>query len=234
MPYFGYGRQDRKDKPRKPISAALMANLLVAAGAGRLCTIDLHASQTQGSVREPFDNLYFSAILLEHLRVPDWRRSVLVSPDAGGIPRCRAMAKHLNCPVVFIDKRREKANESEVMRVVGSVQNRHAIILDDMVDTAGSLVHAAQALIDKGAVSVSACCTHPVLSKKSLPRLADARIDQLVVSDTIPISPAKRKRIGPKLKIVSSAPLLGEAIVRINSGESLSGLFEEALERVVR
>lgn len=233
MPYMGYGRQDRKDKPRKPISAALFPRLLIDTGADRLCTIDLHASQTQGAIRKPFDNLYFSAPLLEALGVRDWRRVVLVSPDTGGIPRCSVLAQKLGCPpIAFIDKRREKANISEVMNVVGNVRGREAILLDDLIDTAGSLVHAAEALLQKGATKVSACCTHPVLSRRSLERLAKAPLERLVVSDTIPVSPRKRERIGPKLKVVSTASLLSEAILRIHSGESLSVLFQEALSRL--
>lgn len=233
MPYMGYARQDRKDAPRKPISAARMLNLLVESGASRVCTIDLHASQTQSAIDEPFDNLYFSTGLLRALGPRNWRRVVLVSPDAGGIPRCRAVAKKLGCPVAFIDKRRDRANISEVMHVVGGVRGREAIILDDMVDTAGSLAQAAQALLKKGAQRVLACCTHPVLSPKSLQRLHDSPLEALVVSDTIAISPEKQRRIGPKLKIASCAALLADAILRIHHGESLSVLFEESLEDLV-
>lgn len=234
MPYMGYARQDRKDAPRKPISAARMLKLLVASGADRICTIDLHASQTQGAVDIPFDNLYFSVVLLRALGPRNWKRVVLVSPDAGGIPRCRAVAKKLDCPVAFIDKRRERPNESEVMNVVGKVKGREAIILDDLVDTAGSLGHAARAIRKAGATSVSACCTHPVLSPKSLKRLRHAPLRELVVADTIAISPEKRRAIGTKLKIATCAPLLAEAIKGIHSGESLSALFDESLEDLVQ
>ncbi len=234
MPYMGYARQDRKDAPRKPISAARLLKLLVASGADRICTIDLHASQTQSAIDGPFDNLYFSTGLLRALGPMPWARAVLVSPDAGGVARCRAVAKKLGCPVAFIDKRRARANESEVMHVVGKVKGRDAIILDDIVDTAGSLVHAADALLRKGARKVSACCTHPVLSGKALDRLAQSRLDMIVVADTIAIPPRKRRRIGPKLKVASCAALLGEAILRIHSGESLSVLFEESLADLVR
>lgn len=230
MPYMGYARQDRKDAPRKPISAAVMLKLLVESGANRICTIDLHASQTQSAVKIPFDNLYFSVGLLRALGPRDWKRVVLVSPDAGGTTRCHAVAKKLNCPVAFIDKRRERPNESEVMNVVGAIKHREVIMLDDMVDTAGSLVHAAQAILAAGAKSVSACCTHPVLSPKSLTRLRHAPLRELIVADTIAISPEKRRAIGPKLKISTCAPLLAEAIKGIHSGESLSALFEESLE----
>lgn len=235
MPYMGYARQDRKDAPRKPISAAVVLNLLVAAGAQRICTIDLHASQTQAAVNVPFDNLYFSAGLLRALGSRNWRRDVvLVSPDAGGVARCRAIAKVLNSPVAMIDKRRERANESEVMHVVGRVKGREAVLLDDMVDTAGSLVKAAVALRKAGAHHVLACCTHPVLSPKSLSRLARAPIRELVVADTVPISEEKRRRIGRKLKVVSCAAMLGDAIRRIHSGDSLSVIFEESLADLVR
>ncbi|MBI2552706.1 ribose-phosphate pyrophosphokinase [Candidatus Uhrbacteria bacterium] len=231
MPYMGYARQDRKDAPRKPISAAAMLKLLVASGANRVCTIDLHAAQTQAAISAPFDNLYFSTALLRGLGPRNWKKVVLVSPDAGGIPRCRALAKKLGCPIAFIDKRRERANESEVMHVVGRIRGREAIILDDMVDTAGSLVKAAEALLAKGATAVSACCTHPVLSPKSIRRLAHAPLRTLVVADTIPISAAKRARIVDKLRVVSCAPMLGDAILRIHSGESLAVLFPEAREK---
>ena len=230
MPYMGYARQDRKDAPRKPISAARMLRLLAASGADRVCTIDLHAAQIQSAVDGPFDNLYFSTGLLRALGPRDWSRVVLVSPDAGGLARCRAIAKQLDCPVAFIDKRRPRANESEVMNVVGEVKKREAIILDDMVDTAGSLVKASEALLAKGASRVCACCTHAVLSSKAPVRLARAPLHKLIVSDTIPISAEKRARIGRKLIIVSCAPLLGDAILRIHSGESLSVLFPESLE----
>lgn len=229
MPYMGYARQDRKDAPRKPISAAAMLNLLVESGASRVCTIDLHASQTQGAVDIPFDNLYFSVGLLRALGSRNWKRVVLVSPDAGGIQRCRAVAKKLKCPVAFIDKRRERANESEVMNVVGNVRGREAIILDDMVDTAGSLVKAAEAILKAGARSVSACCTHPVLSPKSLRRLARSPLRELIVADTIAIPPRKQRAIGPKLKIATCAPLLAAAIKGIHFGDSLSALFDESL-----
>ncbi|TAL19904.1 ribose-phosphate pyrophosphokinase [Patescibacteria group bacterium] len=234
MPYMGYARQDRKDAPRKPISAACLPNLLIRSGANRILTIDVHASQTQGVIDEPFDNLYFTASLLAELGPRDWRRTVLVSPDAGGIARCRALAKKLGCPVAMIDKRRARANESEVMNVVGAVRGREAVVVDDLVDTAGSLVHGAKALLEKGAHKVSACCTHAVLSPKSMSRLADAPLDALVVSDTIAIPPSKRRRIGTKLRVASCAPMLGEAILRIHSGESLSVLFNESLDDLAR
>lgn len=232
MPYMGYARQDRKDKPRKPISAARMPKLLIACGADRLLTIDLHASQTQGAIDEPFDNLYFTAPLLRMLGPRNWRDTVLVSPDAGGVGRTRAIAKRFdNSPVAFIDKRRDRANESEVMHLVGEVEGRDTVLVDDMVDTAGSLVHAAEALRKAGARSVAACCTHPLFSPKSLDRLAaTTSLDTLVVSDTTKIPDEKRQRIGSKLRIASCAPMLANAILRIASGESLSVLFDEALD----
>lgn len=230
MPYMGYARQDRKDAPRKPISAARMLKLLTASGVDRVCTIDLHAAQTQSAIDGPFDNLYFSAVLLRALGPRNWSRDViLVSPDAGGMARCRSLAKRLNCPVALIDKRRERANESEVMHVVGAVRGREAVLVDDLVDTAGSLSKAAAALRKAGARAVSACCTHPVLSPRSLTRLARAPIRELVVADTISVADDKRRRIGRKLKVVSCAPMLGEAIMRIHHGESLSVIFEESL-----
>lgn len=235
MPYMGYARQDRKDAPRKPISAARMPKLLIACGADRLLTVDLHASQTQGTIDEPFDNLYFSATLLRTFGARNWRETVLVSPDAGGVGRTRAIAKRFNnSPMAFIDKRRDRANESEVMHLVGEVNGRDTVIVDDMVDTAGSLVHAAEALRAAGARSVAACCTHPLLSAKSIDRLATTTaLDALVVSDTIKIPDKKMRRIGPKLRVTSAAPMLANAIRRIASGESLSVLFDESLEDLV-
>lgn len=235
MPYMGYARQDRKDAPRKPISAARMLKIIIACGAHRILTIDLHASQTQGVIDEPFDNLYFSAHLLRRLGPKDWQNVVLVSPDAGGVSRTGAIAKRfVSLPVAFIDKRRERANEAEVMNLVGEVAGREAIIIDDMVDTAGSLVKAAEALHDAGATTVSACCTHPVFSERSFERIAAAEVlSALVVSDTIAIPEEKLRRLGSKLKIVSCASLVGEAVLRIASGESLSVLFDESLEDLV-
>ncbi len=232
MPYMGYARQDRKDASRKPISAARMLKLLMGSGANRILTIDVHSSQTQGMIDEPFDNLFFSAELLRHVPDVNWRRVVLVSPDAGGVARCRAIAKRLGCPVALIDKRRDRANVSEVMHVVGDVRGRDAILLDDMVDTAGSLVKAADAVLACGARTVSACCTHPVLSPKSVARLRRSRLKTFVVADTIPVSHKKRKGIGRKLHVASCAGMLGEAIVRIHAGESLSQLFDDSLNLV--
>lgn len=230
MPYMGYARQDRKDAPRKPISAARMLKLLISSGASRILTIDLHAAQTQGSIDEPFDNFYFSAELLRALNHGNWKQTVLVSPDAGGMGRCRALAHKIGCPVAMIDKRRDRANESEVMNIVGDVRGRDAVLIDDMVDTAGSLVKAAIALQESGAKKVSACCTHAVLSPQSLQRLAEAPIHELVVSDTVPVSQEKCHAIGKKLKIVTCAPMLGRAILRLHDGKSLSVLFGESLK----
>ena len=223
-PYYGYARQDRKNKPRVPITARLIADLITAVGAKRLLTMDLHAGQIQGFFNIPVDNLYGSAVLLPHIRERFRDDLVMVSPDAGGVPRARAYAKRLHAGLALIDKRRPKENEAEAMHLVGDVTNKTAVILDDMVDTAGTLVAAARTLAECGAREVHACCTHAILSGPALERLREAPIGSVVVTDTLP------PRVGStslaKLKILSSAPLFAEAIRSIHNEDSISRLFE--------
>jgi ribose-phosphate pyrophosphokinase len=223
-PYYGYARQDRKNKPRVPITARLIADLITAVGAKRLLTMDLHAGQIQGFFNIPVDNLYGSAVLLPHIREQFRDDLVMVSPDAGGVPRARAYAKRLHAGLALIDKRRPKENEAEAMHLVGDVKNKTAVILDDMVDTAGTLVAAARTLAECGAREVHACCTHAILSGPALERLREAPIGSVVVTDTLP--PREGSASLAKLKILSSAPLFAEAIRSIHNEDSISRLFE--------
>ena len=223
-PYYGYARQDRKNKPRVPITARLIADLITAVGAKRLLTMDLHAGQIQGFFNIPVDNLYGSAVLLPHIREQFRDDLVMVSPDAGGVPRARAYAKRLHAGLALIDKRRPKENEAEAMHLVGDVKNKTAVILDDMVDTAGTLVAAARTLAECGAREVHACCTHAILSGPALERLREAPIGSVVVTDTLP--PREGSTSLAKLKILSSAPLFAEAIRSIHNEDSISRLFE--------
>lgn len=229
MPYTGYARQDRLGHKRKAITAALVLNLLVKAGANRIVTFDLHSGQGQGMVKLPFDNLYYSAGVIQALAPRDWSKVVLVSPDAGGLERCRSIAKKMECPIAVLDKRREKANESEVLNVVGNVKDADVIILDDMIDTAGTLVHGAEELLKHGAKRVSACCTHPVFSEKAFDNLSKSPFEEIVVANTIPVSEKMREALGPRLKIKNCAGYLGAAIQCIHTGESLSVLEVDAL-----
>ncbi len=224
IPYFGYGRQDRKVAPRTPITAKLVSDLITAAGVQRVVSLDLHAGQIQGFFGLPFDHLYAMPVFLEYLRTryPS-EEPVFVSPDAGGVERTRAYAKRMDFDLAIVDKRRERANVSEVMNVIGEVEGRDCVILDDMIDTAGTLTNAAKALKEKGARSVSACATHPVLSGPAVERIANSVLDEVVVSDTIPLSEAAQK-IG-KIKVLGVSRLLGEAIKRIHNGDSVSSLF---------
>jgi ribose-phosphate pyrophosphokinase len=224
VPYYGYARQDRKNKPRVPITARLIADLITAVGAKRLLTMDLHAGQIQGFFNIPVDNLYASAILLPHIREQFRDDLVMVSPDAGGVPRARAYAKRLNAGLALIDKRRPKENEVEAMHLVGDVENKTAVILDDMVDTAGTLVAAAKTLAECGAREVHACCTHAILSGPALERLTGAPIGSVVVTDTLP--PREGSASLAKVKVLSSAPLFAEAIRSIHNEDSISRLFE--------
>ena len=223
-PYYGYARQDRKNKPRVPITARLIADLITAVGAKRLLTMDLHAGQIQGFFNIPVDNLYGSAVLLPHIRERFRDDLVMVSPDAGGVPRARAYAKRLHAELALIDKRRPKENEAEAMHLVGDVTNKTAVILDDMVDAAGTLVAAARTLAECGAREVHACCTHAILSGPALERLREAPIGSVVVTDTLP--PREGSTSLAKLKILSSAPLFAEAIRSIHNEDSISRLFE--------
>jgi len=223
IPYYGYARQDRKVRPRVPITAKLVADLISAPGTDRVLCIDLHAGQIQGFFDIPVDNVYATPILLQEIRKRFPGPQTIISPDAGGVERARAYAKRLDADLAIIDKRRESANVAEVMNIVGDVKGKNCVIVDDMVDTAGTLTEGAQALVNEGASSVSAVITHPVLSGPAIKRIIESPLEQLVVTDTIPLRPEARDC--DKLKVVSVAPLLGEAIRRINNEESVSSLF---------
>jgi ribose-phosphate pyrophosphokinase len=226
MPYYGYARQDRKAASRVPITAKLVADLIEAAGATRVVSMDMHAGQIQGFFNIPFDHLYAAPILLEHMRRRfDGRAEevVVVSPDAGGVERARAYSKRLGAQLGIVDKRRVKANEAEVMNVIGDVQGRITVLLDDMVDTAGTLAQAANALVDKGAAKVFAYATHAVLSGPAVERIAKSPIEEVVVTDSIPLAP--NAAACPKIVQLSAARLMGEAIKRIHQADSLSSLF---------
>lgn len=223
IPYFGYARQDRKDQPRVPISAKLMADLITTAGADRVLTMDLHAGQIQGFFNIPVDHLYATPVLLDYIQKRGAGDLVVVSPDAGGVERARAFAKRLQAQLAIIDKRREGPNNAQIMNIIGDVEGRNALLLDDMIDTAGTIVQGAQACADKGARTVWAGCTHPVLSGPALDRLERSCLTEVVVTNTIPLN-GKEDRC-PKLKVLSVAPLLGEAITRIHEEESVSSLF---------
>jgi ribose-phosphate pyrophosphokinase len=224
IPYFGYARQDRKTKPRTPISARLVADLLVAAGVDRVLSIDLHAGQIQGFFNIPVDHLYALPVLMDDLR-PRFGGgdAVIVSPDAGGVERARAYSKRLGTSLAIIDKRRPAPNVSEVVNIIGDVKGRDAIIIDDMVDTAGTLTAAALAIKAQGARSVYACATHGVLSPPALDRIMASPLEELIITDTIAVRP--EVRACPKIKILSVARLLGEAVKRIHHGDSISSLF---------
>jgi len=223
LPYYGYARQDRKDKPRVPISAKLVAALLETAGASRVLTLDLHAAQIQGFFDIPVDHLFASPVMIEYFRGVNMAGLTVVSPDAGGVERARAFAKRLNSPLAIIDKRREEANVAEVMNVVGAVEGRNCILVDDLVDTAGTLVKGAEALIDKGAASVSACATHAVLSGPAVGRIEESCLKEVVFTNSIPLSEEAKK--STKIKSLSVAKLLAEAIKSIHEETSVSVLF---------
>ncbi|MEJ2715695.1 MAG: ribose-phosphate pyrophosphokinase [Deltaproteobacteria bacterium] len=225
MPYYGYARQDRKVASRAPITAKLMADLITAAGADRVLTLDLHAGQIQGFFDIPVDHLYASPIMADAIRNNHLAgECTVVSPDAGGVERARAFAKRLGSTLAIIDKRRSAPNESEVLHVIGDVAGRDAILLDDMVDTAGTLVKAATALEEAGARNIYACCTHPVLSGSAIDKINNSSVKTLYVTDTI--SSDEKQNLCPKLHVASVAPLLGEAISRIHREDSLSELFK--------
>ncbi|MCP4683251.1 MAG: ribose-phosphate pyrophosphokinase [Desulfobacterales bacterium] len=223
IPYYGYSRQDRKVKPRAPISAKLVADLITVAGASRVVSMDLHAGQIQGYFNIPVDNIFAAPILLKYIQANFQNNLVTVSPDAGGVERARAFAKRLDASLAIIDKRREAPNISEAMNIIGEVEGKRAIILDDMVDTAGTLTQAAEALKKRGASEVHACCTHPVLSGPAIERIEGSSIDSLVVSNTIP--PNGVAKGCDKLVVLSIAELLGETIKRIHESHSVSTLF---------
>jgi ribose-phosphate pyrophosphokinase len=223
IPYYGYARQDRKVKPRVPISAKLVADLITTAGADRVVSIDLHAGQIQGYFNIPVDNLFATPLLLKYIRSNFDDSVVIVSPDAGGVERARAFAKRLSASLAIIDKRRDVPNIAEAMNIIGDVKDKTAIILDDMIDTAGTLTQGATALKDRDAASIYACCTHPVLSGPAVERLEESPIDHLVVTNTIPLS--EKAKSCSKIEVLSVAELLGETIKRIHSSDSVSSLF---------
>jgi ribose-phosphate pyrophosphokinase len=222
IPYFGYARQDRKDQPRVPISAKLIADLITTAGADRVLTMDLHAGQIQGFFNIPVDHLYATPVLLDYISKVG-KDLIVVSPDAGGVERARAFAKRLQANLAIIDKRREGPNQTQIMNIIGDVEGRSALLLDDMIDTAGTIVQGAQACANKGAARVWAGCTHAVLSGPALERIQASCLEEIVVTNTIPLN-GKEQRC-PKLRVLSVAPLLGEAITRIHEEESVSSLF---------
>lgn len=224
MPYYGYARQDRKVAPRTPITSKLVADLVQASGVTRVVAMDLHAGQIQGFFNIPFDHLFAMPVMLEdYLKKNFDAGAVVVSPDAGGVERARAYSKRLDAGLAIVDKRRERANVAEVMNIVGDVKGKPCIIIDDMIDTAGTLVGAAKALLDKGATKVVACATHGVLSGPAVERITDSHISKVVVTDTLPLSP--EAKACPKIEQLSVARLLGEAIKRIHSSDSISSLF---------
>ena len=223
MPYFGYARQDKKDKPRVPIAAKLMADLLTASGADRILTMDLHSAQIQGFFNIPVDHLFAAPVLLDAIREMNVDDLVIVSPDVGGVARARAIGKRLGASLAIIDKRRTGKNETEVLNVIGDVEGRNVLILDDIIDTAGTLVQAEEALREQGALRTYAAAVHPVLSGPATERLESSRIEMLLVTNTIPLDAAMEK--SPRIRSLSIAPLLGEAIQRIHQGTSVSSLF---------
>jgi ribose-phosphate pyrophosphokinase len=225
MPYYGYARQDRKVAPRTPITAKLIADLLESAGAGRVVSMDMHAGQIQGFFNIPSDHLYGSPVFLEDLRkrFPDSQELVIVSPDAGGVERARAYSKRLNTGLAIIDKRRPRPNASEVMNLIGDVSGKDAILIDDMVDTAGTLAQAAAALKAKGARRVVAYAVHPILSGPAIQRLTDSVLEEVVFTDTVPLSPTAKAC--SKIRVLTTERLFGEAIARIHRADSLSSLF---------
>ncbi len=222
LPYYGYARQDRKVRPRVPITAKAVAEMLMVVGVRRVLCMDLHAGQIQGFFNIPVDHLYAAPILLDYIR-ENFEDVVLVSPDAGGVERTRAFAKRLNAGLVIIDKRREHANECEAMHVIGDVAGKTAIMLDDMVDTAGTLCGGAEILVEKGAKEVHACCSHAVLSGPAIDRIENSSIKSLLVTNSIPLSANAKKC--DKINVLSVGKLLGEAIKRIHSEDSVSYLF---------
>ena len=223
IPYFGYARQDRKHKPRVPISAKLVADLLEKAGANRIITMDLHANQIQGFFDIPVDHLYASAIFIPYFRNMEFENLCIVSPDAGGAERARAYSKRLDASLVLVDKRREKANEAEVMNVVGDVKDKDVIIVDDIIDTAGTLVKTAKALRERGALRIFAAASHGVLSGVAMSRIEESCIEKIFITDSIPFDKSLDKK--DKVEVLSVAKLIGEAIKRAHEETSISSLF---------
>lgn len=224
IPYFGYARQDRKAAPRAPISARLVTDLLAAAGAQRIITMELHAGQIQGFFNGPVDHLYCSPVMLRYLKELELTNPVIVSPDAGGVERARTYAKRLNAALAIVDKRRSGPNVAEVMHLVGDVEGCDAVLIDDMIDTAGTICQAARVLKEYGARRVYAASTHPVLSGPAITRLTESVLEEVIVSNTIPLSASGRAC--PKLKVLTAANIFGEAIKRIHDLSSVSSLFE--------
>ena len=223
IPYYGYARQDRKARGREPITAKLMADLLETAGITRVVTIDLHAAQIQGFFNIPFDHMPGGPLLAEYIKEKNLENMVVVSPDLGGVSRARGFAEILNAPMAIIDKRRPEPGVAEVMNLIGNVEGKNCILVDDMVDTAGSLTEGARALKKFGANEIYACCTHPILTDPALSRIAQSDITELVVTNTIPLAPSKKH---PKIKELSIAPILAETILRIYNDWSVSQLFD--------
>jgi ribose-phosphate pyrophosphokinase len=223
VPYYGYARQDKKVAPRVPISAKLVADMITLAGATRMITMDLHAGQIQGFFNIPVDNLFAAPVLLDYMRRKFADNIVVVSPDAGGVERARAFAKRLKAGLAIVDKRRSAPNEAKAMAVIGDVEGKTAIILDDMVDTAGTLTEAAGVLMDNGAREVHACCAHPVLSGPALERIENSALKSLLVTDTIPLLP--EAEASGKINVLSIANIMGEAIIRSYRGDSVTSLF---------
>ena len=223
IPYFGYARQDKKVAPRVPISAKLVADMITVAGADRVITLDLHAGQIQGFFNIPVDNLFSAPVLIEYIRINFRDDIVIVSPDAGGVERARAIAKRLNADLAIIDKRRDAPNQAKAMAVIGEVSDKVAIILDDMADTAGTLTEAAEAIKNAGAREVHACCAHPVLSGPAIERITDSVLKSIAVTDTIPLS--EKAAACDKIKVLTISQLVGEAIIRSFRGDSVTSLF---------
>ncbi|NBC64756.1 MAG: ribose-phosphate diphosphokinase [Bacteroidetes bacterium] len=222
IPYFGYARQDRKDQPRVSIASKLMANVLVEAGADRILTMDLHASQIQGFFDIPLDHLYASRIFIDYFSRYPIDNLVVVAPDVGSLKMSRAYSKKLGSSLAFIDKRRPKQNVAEVMNIIGEVSGKNVLIVDDLIDTAGTITNAAVALKERGALSVMATCTHPILSGPAYQRIEDSPIDELLVTDTVPL-----RKPSEKIKVLSVAGIFAEAIERIHTNDTISALFDD-------
>ena len=224
IPYYGYARQDRKDRPRVPITAKLVADLLSTAGTDRVLTMDLHSAQIQGFFNTPVDHMFAAPVIIDYVLRLKLPRLTVVSPDAGGVERARAYAKRLGASLAIIDKRRFAANQTEVMNIIGEVEGRNVFIVDDIIDTAGTLIHSVEALHKKGARSISAACTHAVLSGPAVQRINSSALDAVIATNSIPTQ--EKEADCPKLKSLSIASLLAEAIRRIHSEDSVSSLFE--------
>jgi ribose-phosphate pyrophosphokinase len=224
LPYYGYARQDRKDKPRVPITSKLVADLITAAGADRVLTLDLHASQIQGFFNIPVDHLFAAPVIVRYVQKLELDDLVIVSPDAGGVERARAYAKRLGAGLAIIDKRRVAANQTEVMNIIGDVGGKNVFVVDDIIDTAGTLIHSTEALLAQGASSISACATHAVLSGPAITRINNSHLDRVVATNSMPMT--DKEQDCPKIKTLSIGSLLADAIKRIHNEDSVSSLFE--------